>query len=333
MPIVYLHGAAIRDHNIAPTIATMLSEHVVQVLASQSRGESQNDRIYSAYWGGHAVGFAWGHASLPRDSEEKRSGEDPFLALARRHLQESGAQAATDATGSPTTLSSNQLSAVLMAALQDLKFEDASSQTGDAPALLSTKLFMRWRPAINAVLTQFFGDIFVYLARRGDADAPGQIVTDFLDVLLRAATTWPAEPMVVLSHSMGGQIVYDCVTYYMPRIEKYAKLKIDFWASTGSQVSLFEEMKLFRASDPALHAPDKVRVSNAHLGYWYNVWDPNDLLSYTAAPVFNDVDDEKFESNLPMHTAHFGYLVSAAFYSRFAEKVRSALLPFDAANA
>jgi hypothetical protein len=335
MSIVYLHGVGIRDQKVAPIIAGLLEKYVAPVVLPGAEGASVRDRIFSAYWGGHAVSFAWNRSSLPPDATSEAS-QDQTLELVRWLVKERSNRASADAVGTPiTTLADDRLSSILAAALQGVDSKSSLStrfravepsgnnphSAGDHLALLASEIVMRWRPALNAVLTQFFGDIFAYLARRGDADSPGPIVTDFLDVLMQASRAQPEEPLIVLSHSMGGQIVYDCVTYYIPRIKKYSKLKVDFWSATGSQVPLFEEMKLFKVSDASIRAPSKVDVPRMHLGYWHNVWDPNDLLSYTAEPIFHDVYDEKFESHLPIHTAHFGYLVSPDFYSRLAKKV------------
>jgi hypothetical protein len=219
-------------------------------------------------------------------------------------------------------LAADERSSASLLPVSDLT-KRALRSASDQLSAFATNMFLRYRPAIDAIMTNFIGDVFVYLSKRGDADAPGPIITDFLDVLVGAAQMQPAEPLVVLSHSMGGQIVYDCATYYIPHSAKYSNIKIDFWVSAGSQVSLFEEMKLFKRSDPATRAPHKVTLPHSNVGHWYNVWDPHDILSYTTAPIFDGADDECFESNLPVHLAHFGYLSSPAFYHRIGEKIRN----------
>jgi len=395
MPIVYLHGVAIRDQRVAPIMTALLTKYVAPVVLPGLPATSFHERIFSAYWGNHGVGFAWHHASLPVIDLSREDGTDALPTRTIQLLKERSERAAPGIDAPTTVLSADQLSYILTAALNELTVGNAPSETSDAVhsvrygeqivaldravrelmpeagassvtdqmlqeiaqkvgrllpvgalfdasrlvmlakdslhphdaagGRLSEKIVMSWRPALDAVITQFLGDVFVYLTQRGDEGSPGPIVTDFLEVLLHAAQSRAKEPLIVFSHSMGGQIVYDCLTYYIPRIKKYSKLKVDFWVATGSQVALFEEMKLLKVSDASIRAPRKVDLSNAHVGYWYNVWDPGDILSYTAQPIFNGVDDEKFESRLPLHTAHFGYLVCPAFYRRLAEKVRSAI--------
>ena len=87
------------------------------------------------------------------------------------------------------------------------------------------------------------GDIFVYLVARGDLRAPGPIVVAVRDAILRAQNqAKPGEPLIVITHSMGGNIFYDLLTYYVPT------MNVALWVSVGGQVAQFEEMKLFHAS-------------------------------------------------------------------------------------
>ena len=41
------------------------------------------------------------------------------------------------------------------------------------------------------------------------------------------------EPIVLLTHSMGGQIAYDTVTSFLPALE--TQIKVDYWCATASQ--------------------------------------------------------------------------------------------------
>lgn len=187
------------------------------------------------------------------------------------------------------------------------------------------------RPRLNEFLTLFIGDVFTYLDKRGSATEPGPIVQRLLDgigLAKQAQQQANGEPIVVLSHSMGGQVVYDALTYFLPNMPAYQATKVDFWCATASQVGLFEEMKLLKVSDRqysqrmGLKAPFPNRN---HLGYWWNVWDANDFLSYTAATIFDGVDDEPYDSGMSLLGAHSGYLKRPSFYRKLAEKLRSVL--------
>jgi len=398
VPIVYLHGVAIRDQTFVPMITSFLRHYVAPAIAPTAE-DAHRVRIIVAQWGGHAVQFAWNHTSLPADDTPgvKSQKGMPLRVTDMLKLRQS-TPASENVAPLVWSLSADQLSSVLSAALKQIgliggqyatsataldsavrnlvtkggvsaidgallnrivshaeqllpdleqsvngklhadsdeadhaSLSPVSSLTeqtlrspGEQLSLLATDMVLRFRPAIDAVITNFIGDVFVYLAKRGEAEAPGQIITDFLDALLEAKQSQAAEPLVVLSHSMGGQIVYDCATYYIPRNPKYANITIDYWVSAASQVGLFEEMKLFKCSNPATRAPQKVVPAHWHVRHWYNVWDPHDILSYETAPIFYGADDERFESDLPIHLAHFGYLSSPVFYRRIGEKIRIA---------
>jgi hypothetical protein len=208
------------------------------------------------------------------------------------------------------------------------KAKDVVGNIEDAGAVALTNILKNYRQPLNSGITTFFGDVFTYLSTRGTAETPGLIVGDVLAAVAAAhdaPRTSPTEPLVILSHSMGGQIIYDLVTFFLPRIRQYQDIRVDFWVAAASQVGLFEEMKLFKVSSPAYSAAKQNKVpfpSRDYLGYWLNVWDPDDFLSYTAAPIFEGVDDESFDSGLSVLKAHGGYLVSPAFYGRVGAKVR-----------
>jgi hypothetical protein len=191
------------------------------------------------------------------------------------------------------------------------------------------------RRPFNDLVTLFLGDVFVYLTRRGGPAAggtvPGPIPQALLDGLTKArqlqVQTGGDEPLVVLTHSMGGQIVYDAVTHFLPNLPEHVGTRIDFWCATASQVGLFEEMKLFLASNPAHGKPPKPKVpfpDRRQLGAWWNVWDHNDFISFTAEEIFEGVDDESYATGYSLIEAHSGYLKRPSFFRRFAEKLQVA---------
>ena len=108
------------------------------------------------------------------------------------------------------------------------------------------------------------------------------------------------EPLVVLSHSMGGQIVYDLVTYFLPQMPEYDGLRIDFWCATASQVGLFEELQLFPGTRGKGYGPSNPvpLPDRRYLGGWWNVWDRNDFISYRAGGIIKDLVEEPYDSGL-----------------------------------
>ena len=89
-------------------------------------------------------------------------------------------------------------------------------------------------------------------------------------------------------------------------------------------MGFFEEAKLFLASDPAHRTGHPVPFPRAHLGHWWNVWDPNDFLSFTVKDIVADVDDASYSSGMSLATAHGGYLDRPSFYRRLADKLQAA---------
>ena len=183
----------------------------------------------------------------------------------------------------------------------------------------STFVLSTYREKLNKNLTRFLGDVFVYLKNRDVNQAPGPIVDDVLSAIRGAPRSSPDEPLIVLTHSMGGNIFYDILTSYEP------DLRVAAWISVASQVGQFEEMKLFKTSDRNLRGPAKVASIAPRLGYWLNVYDPADMLSFKAAPIFADVKDEEFHTGDTALKAHGAYFKRASFYHMLRERLEGAL--------
>ena len=184
-----------------------------------------------------------------------------------------------------------------------------------------TKLVMEARGSVNDLATLFVGDVFAYLQQKDHR--PGTIRGAVIEAIRAAKNSAPKdEPLIVVTHSMGGQIIYDIVTSFL----EAENLRIDFWVATASQVGLFEEMKAFIKSDVSISSPARVPTPPAKvLGWWWNVWDPNDIISYTAKPIFDKVlDDEAYEGGAALAQAHGTYLKRPSFYRKMAEKIRTA---------
>ena len=211
--------------------------------------------------------------------------------------------------------------------VRDRLSETLNRATG-LPAYSVSVAVAEVRKPLNDLVSVFLGDVFTYLDKRGDAASPGTIPRRLLEGLKKAHAAKKArndEPLVVLTHSMGGQLVYDAVTYFLSGDPALTDLKIDFWCATASQVGLFEELKLFRASDSEkYHTGIPVPFPNKHLGVWWNVWDHNDFISYTTNTIVESVDDESYDSGMSLALAHGGYLKRPSFYRKFASKLKSA---------
>jgi len=211
------------------------------------------------------------------------------------------------------------------------RVSESISRTLSKPAVAATLLAGELRPTLNDFVTRFLGDVLFYITRRGLPGAPGSIPKVLLDELVTAQINKEArggEPIVLLTHSMGGQIAYDVVTSFLPASR--SSIKVDFWCATASQVGFFEELNMFLASskDFSKATGRKTPLFSNHLGHWWNVWDHNDIISFTTKGIFAEgVDDEEFWTGMSVAAAHGGYLERPSFYRLFAEKLKVAFPP------
>jgi hypothetical protein len=208
------------------------------------------------------------------------------------------------------------------------RVSEGLSRVVDMRGGLATVALSELRPMLNDFVTRFLGDVLYYMSLRGTQEAPGPIPMTLIDVL-RAADASKArrngEPIVLLTHSMGGQIAYDAITSFLPAIGK--DITVDFWCATASQVGFFEELNMFLASskDHSSQTKKLVPFPQAHLGHWWNIWDKNDIISFTTKDIFDPrVDDEDFWSGMSIAAAHGGYLARPSFYRAFADKLGKA---------
>ncbi|MER6370728.1 hypothetical protein ABT255_20500 [Streptomyces mirabilis] len=154
------------------------------------------------------------------------------------------------------------------------------------------------------------GDVMGYFAQRDAAEA-GEIVALVGEALEKAAhhASEHDEPLIVVAHSMGGNIVHDVLSHYRP------SLKVDLLVTAGTQIGLFEELKLFRASDRSLTCVGGGKVpALPNVDRWINVVDPADPLAFVAAPVFAGAEDLRFDTGA--WWAHGGYITSPYFHHR-----------------
>ena len=294
MPIVYIHGVAVRDDDPVlarsakrfrevpwPTIQALLSQHVAPSLSVDPAGVP----VMRIYWGDLGAQFAWGGRSLvSRPFEDARAASSDDIAEGLRAKGIRNFQATVSALRRP---------------LEDF-------------------------------VPVFLGDVLTYVARRGTADAPGPIpqrVLAGLETAAFAARTRD-EPLVVVTHSMGGQVLYDVLTHFLPRMPQHRHIRVDFWCATASQVGFFEELGLFLESNPNHSEETGVRTPlppPAHLGGWWNVWDHADLLSFRADGIFEGVDDAAFFTGGTLASEHNRYLASVTFHQMLAERIRGSL--------
>jgi hypothetical protein len=194
--------------------------------------------------------------------------------------------------------------------------KEALGRLGSAPGDLATSgLLALGRKSTHQKASRFLGDVFVYLNNRGDVGQPGPIVQAVLKAFRYAdAARKPGDDkLVIVGHSLGGVITYDILSYFAP------ELKVDYLATIGSQVGLFEEMSLYSRALPAGMPTDplKDRVpANPNVGKWLNVFDANDVFSFSTEGIYKNVNDFKYDTGYGGFGAHGGYFARPSFYKR-----------------
>jgi hypothetical protein len=191
----------------------------------------------------------------------------------------------------------------------------------DKPGRLGTlPLLEHFRQDLHLNLARFVGDIFQYLRQREGSVGPGPIVKEVLGAIERATRSAPeGEPLIIMTHSMGGNILYDIITHYA------VTLRVDAWISVAAQVGQLEEMKFFLESDPHIEGPMKVDGLRPRVRYWLNIYDPADPFAFLAEPVFSDAEDLLFKTSSSVKASHGAYFMRLGFYELVAQRLEAAL--------
>jgi hypothetical protein len=216
-----------------------------------------------------------------------------------------------------------------LAGVRDRLREAAMRLAGSPARAGSATLLTVGRAAVHAHATRFLGDVFVYILQRerGSVEQPGPIVSTVLDALQAAwdGRTKEDPRLVVVAHSMGGNIMYEILTHYLPG--RGSEIRVDVLVTVGSQVGIFEEMKLFAASDPAIpRDPARDRVQKpAAVDRWLNVFDRNDVFSFAAGAVFDGVEDFSYSTGKGLLGAHGAYFALPSFHRRLEARLREVL--------
>jgi hypothetical protein len=190
-----------------------------------------------------------------------------------------------------------------------------------AGKLTSGAILKFTRSSLNGFLARFMGDIVTYINDRGVVGQPGSIVQLVLKAIEAAAAIREktGEPLIIVAHSMGGNIVYDILSYFRP------DLNVDALVTVGSQVGLFEELKMFRLrmlDVPAKNDPKKMKMPKpAGLKRWLNVYDFEDVLGYAAGEIFDGVIDYPYSTGNGMLFAHIRYFTRPSFHDRLGKRL------------
>lgn len=118
---------------------------------------------------------------------------------------------------------------------------------------------------------------------------------------------------IVLAHSLGSVAAVDVLV-------QQAGLDLAQLITIGSPAALFHETN-------ALVSLPRQDVLPAHFPQWLNIYDPRDLISYLAKPVFHEdrrVADHSHESGQPLIAAHSAYWASDVVWSMIGKVIPEA---------
>lgn len=356
MPILFIHGVAVREARDPdwaavrrvtrgirwPDIRAALREHLAPTLSADAPGDVHVDWVY---WGDLGV-RASQLTAPPADPDERPPSALTVGVLGERleaHLR-SGTPVArwpeviraawSVARDQNLRLIASDLPGerqwAFLTAAARARVPTLPARRDPRPELTAGFQLQRRRNVARAMLTVrrpleafvpvFLGDVMAYLDSRGQPARPGPIPRRVLAALqtAHAARLTPDEPLVVLTHSMGGQLLYDALTAFLPADPQGRGVRVDFWCAAGSQVGLFGELGLFLEGH---HAPPLALPDSPHLGYFWNVWSDSDLLSFRAAGIVPGAHDTAFPLGGRLQSDHLAYLHHPDFYRTLAAKV------------
>ncbi|MFD7417097.1 hypothetical protein [Kitasatospora purpeofusca] len=215
------------------------------------------------------------------------TGDEHRRAAARAVLARTVAAAAEDGLTTLDGGTRDHLMALLGAELAtDGRSVKGLLRKASAPVLLGlTSLLTRRRGRIGDTSLPFLGDILRYQARGNGVR----------DLIRRTVDDAPGENVTVIAHSLGGVAAVDLLVLEdVPRVDELI--------TVGSQAAHFYEIGALVSLEPAAAPPAHFRAR------WLNIYDPRDLLSFTAAPVFPGLaTDAAVDNRQPFPTAHSAY--------------------------
>jgi hypothetical protein len=155
-------------------------------------------------------------------------------------------------------------------------------------------------------LSLFLGDVLAWFANRE------RILLRLDQAIDQAVAQAGADgPLVLIGHSLGGVIAFEyCARSGRP---------VTLLATVGSQVGMLGEMGVLEAGAPP---PDGKLAVPGRIGTWVNYYEPDDVLSFLAEPVFDRVADIDIDTRAPFPISHGEYWNLPDTYVKLAAAVR-----------
>jgi len=219
------------------------------------------------------------------------------------------------------------------------RFKETAERIGSSVDDKTSELIIRAaREKIQEQATLFLGDAFTYFNNRwskeADAEAiaktngefSGKIPNIVLKALVDAEKAkTPQDPyLIVMAHSMGGNIIYDLCSDFLAHVTP--KIEIDLLITVGSQFAMFQEIDMFKGVELPHPINDDTRILKpACIKHWINCFDKNDIFGYNASAVFKDVQDFEYDTGFGVGGAHGGYFERFSFYDRLGKRIADIL--------
>ncbi len=100
-------------------------------------------------------------------------------------------------------------------------------------------------------------------------------------------------------------------------------LKVDLLLTVGSQVALFEELKVYTSSSASYPgASPKAPMPNS-VAVWWNVFNKMDVLSFATEPVFQGPVDWAVDTSAGVLDVHSAYFSNMLFYTRLNARLKT----------
>jgi hypothetical protein len=312
-----------RDHSIVHAVDVIVAAAAVRGATDNEPRKNEELALFAA----KAMAFAeshpdtsWLEAKDPATGEARLKSDSDFLEELTRRVKGADVQTTgVETFGSGGILDrlksaaqglANVAKKTLKAAVGAVAGAAVGAVVGGGPEALVRSL----RPTATRRAGIFLGDVFTYLAKRGSAERPGDIVSVVTKALddAQSLKTVQDSRLIVIAHSMGGNIVYDILTHYRVGFE------VDLLVTVGSQVGLFKELRLYMedtGSGPNNPHPQRIGKP-AKVGTWLNIFDPVDFLGFAAEGVFDNVKDFAFSNQVGPLDAHSLYFYRPLFHER-----------------
>jgi hypothetical protein len=319
-----------RTRGLALSIDAVVAAAAVRASEDDAAEELAEFAARASAYAASTPDLAWLDAPNPATGELRLQSDSDFLEALFEHVRAWSAPAAgaetfgggiverlKRAAEGIATAAGKTLRAVVRTATGAVVGAAGGALAGGAPGTVVRAL----RPAATRRAGIFLGDVFAYLA---DRQPIADVVASALDDAHRKRSPRDGK-LVVVAHSMGGNIVYDVLTHHRTDI------RIDLLVTVGSQVGLFKELRLYQEDRGPQRPESPPRVKKPEqIGAWLNVFDPMDVLGFAAEGVFEGVRDFAFSNQASPLDAHSLYFVRPTFHRRM--RARMAEIGFGTAE-